>query len=255
VDVAICPFLRAADGDRLGTPVDLPDPVNRCAALHDPVPQSLRQQELVCLTSGHINCPRYLRGAVVVSEAAKPRVRAGSSASPAILVSIGILVVAFAVSIGFAMTQGGLEMTAAAPAGPSSSVTGGEGSATSDQPSASALAVVPDATASSSPLATQAPTPTVAPETPAPSPTPSPTPPPTPKPTTKPKPTSDRYALLTECPDADKCWIYVVRRGDNISSIANYFGVKLATVYDMNPWLRSKGLRAGQEVRLPPPTR
>ena len=59
----VCPFLRSIDDDRrLGLPVEVPDPVNRCASLHDPVPQSLRQQELVCLTSGHVNCPRYLRG-------------------------------------------------------------------------------------------------------------------------------------------------------------------------------------------------
>ena len=43
-------------------PVEVPDAVNRCAALGESVPQSLRQQELVCLTSAHVNCPRYLRG-------------------------------------------------------------------------------------------------------------------------------------------------------------------------------------------------
>ncbi len=38
-------------------------------------------------------------------------------------------------------------------------------------------------------------------------------------------------------------------------SIANYFGVKLARVYAMNSWLQSTGLKAGQRLRLPPPTR
>ena len=66
----ICPFLRAVDDDdRLLVPIEAPDALNRCAALHDPIPQSLRQQELVCLTSGHVNCPRYLRGALVAGEA------------------------------------------------------------------------------------------------------------------------------------------------------------------------------------------
>ena len=61
----VCPFLRAIDdADALGLPIESPDPANRCAALPDAVPQSLRQQELVCLTSGHVNCPRYLRGSV-----------------------------------------------------------------------------------------------------------------------------------------------------------------------------------------------
>ena len=65
----ICPFLRAVeDDDRLLVPIEAPDALNRCAALHDAIPQSLRQQELVCLTSGHVNCPRYLRGALVAGE-------------------------------------------------------------------------------------------------------------------------------------------------------------------------------------------
>ncbi|MDH4141249.1 MAG: LysM peptidoglycan-binding domain-containing protein, partial [Chloroflexota bacterium] len=74
-------------------------------------------------------------------------------------------------------------------------------------------------------------------------------------PTAKPAPTSDRYALLVACPDKPRCWIYVVRRGDNLYSIANYFGVPLDDVYAMNPTVRTTGLRAGMELRLPPPTR
>src|SRR5690349_152721 len=51
----VCPYLRAIDDqDRLLPPVLSPDPVNRCAAMGEAVPQSLRQQELVCLTSGHL---------------------------------------------------------------------------------------------------------------------------------------------------------------------------------------------------------
>ena len=65
----VCPFLRSIDDDRsLGRPVDVPDPANRCASMSDAVPQSLRQQELVCLTSGHVNCPRYLRGSHAPTE-------------------------------------------------------------------------------------------------------------------------------------------------------------------------------------------
>ena len=83
-DPEICPFLprrrRRPTGRR---PIEAPDPANRCAALRDAVPQSLRQQELVCLASGHINCPRYLRGAVVVAEVPAPVVRTASSLSHA----------------------------------------------------------------------------------------------------------------------------------------------------------------------------
>ena len=57
-DPTICPFLRAIDDeDELGLPVEAPDPANRCAALREPVPQSLRQQELVCLTAGARQLP------------------------------------------------------------------------------------------------------------------------------------------------------------------------------------------------------
>jgi spore germination protein YaaH len=73
--------------------------------------------------------------------------------------------------------------------------------------------------------------------------------------TPRPEPTSERYALLEPCPNRPRCWIYTVRRGDNLYSIANYFGVSLDAIYARNAFLRDGGLRAGQELRLPPPTR
>ena len=79
----ICPFLRAVeDDDRLLVPIEAPDALNRCAALHDAIPQSLRQQELVCLTSGHVNCPRYLRGALVAGETPATADRCSPGAPP-----------------------------------------------------------------------------------------------------------------------------------------------------------------------------
>jgi LysM repeat protein len=77
---------------------------------------------------------------------------------------------------------------------------------------------------------------------------------PTAKPTTRPAPTSDRYAVLRPCPDTPRCWIYRVRAGDNIYSIANWFGISQDSIYDRNPFVRD-GLRPGQDLRLPPPTR
>jgi hypothetical protein len=68
-------------------------------------------------------------------------------------------------------------------------------------------------------------------------------------------PSSDRYALLTPCSDRPDCWIYVIRSGDNLFSIANYFGVPLETVYALNPTTRTTPLRAGQPLVLPAPTR
>ncbi len=245
---SICPFLRAVDGDEVKPPVEAPDPANRCAALREAVPQSLRQQELVCLASGHVNCPRYLRGAAV-TEKPKPIVRARPSISPAILVSIVLLIGAFAASAVFALSRGSLELAAAPTRSPGASST----AAAVATPGGSATAV-PASSAPASAVATASPEPTATP-TPTPTPEPTPSPSPTPEPTEKPSPTSDRYEVLTACGDADDCWIYVVRRGDNLFSIANWFGVPLARVYAMNPWLESSGLRAGQELRLPPPTR
>jgi LysM repeat protein len=61
--------------------------------------------------------------------------------------------------------------------------------------------------------------------------------------------------LLEPCPDKPDCWIYTIRSGDNIYSIARYFGVPEATVRELNPWLATTPLRAGQQLILPPPTR
>jgi LysM repeat protein len=259
-DPAVCPFLRAVDvgpdgRSRVVRPVESPDPANRCAALAQAVPQSLRQQELVCLTSGHINCPRYLRGAVVLSEPVAVSTRAGRAWSPAILASIAVLIMAFAASIAFVTVRGGLELAVAATARPSAS-----GLAVASMPPSEQPGAVPSEVATSAPSPTPSPSPSPTPTpTPTPSPSPTPTPEPTPEPTARPtatpRPTSARYQLLRPCPNASNCWIYTVRAGDNLFSIANYFGVSLDAVYARNSWARDTPLRAGMELRLPPPTR
>ena len=130
--------------------------------------------------------------------------------------------------------------------------------------SAASPSADPGASASTEPAST----PTL-PPTPSPEPTPDPTVAPTvvptatpkpertPKPTPKPtrKPTSDRFRLLSECPDRNNCWIYTVRSGDNLYSIANYFGHSLAVIYDWNPQYPDQRLRVGDPIRMPPPTR
>jgi hypothetical protein len=249
----VCPFLRATDpGGELALPLETPDPANRCAALTEAVPQSLRQQELVCLTTHHVNCPRYLRGAATAADVPAAVVRSGPALTPAILGSLGLLVVAFGISLAFVMSRGSLELAAAATASPSASAT------------TAAVASVPPSSAPESEAPTPEPTPAItATPAPTPEPTPQPTPRPTPEPTPEPTaeptpegtPRSDRYDLLTACPDSSDCWIYVIRAGDNLYSIVRYFGVAESTVRDMNPWLATTGLRAGQELRIPPPTR
>jgi LysM repeat protein len=256
-DPRICPFLSAIDaGDRLDAPVDTPDQANRCVALRDPVAQSLRQQELVCLTSGHVNCPRYLRGAVVVSDVPVAAVQSGPTIRPAVLASILVLVAAFTASVAFVVARGGITLPPAAvvatasPAASSTALAVASPAASAISSVAPSAAVV--ASATPAPTATPLPTPT-----PTPLPTATATPAPTPEPTAKPtkQPTSDRYALLKPCPDKPKCWIYTVRSGDNLFSIANYFGVPLGTVKRLNPWTETTRLKAGQHLILPPPTR
>ena len=253
----VCPFLRAIDeDDRLGAPVEAPHPANRCVALRDPVPQSLRQQELVCLTSGHVNCPRYLRGSHGTTEPLT-RTAATRTVTPATSGAIALFLVAFVASIVFVVANDGMSMQVAAvpTAPPSGDVLGAiETEAPTAQPT-SGQAAAPTATPTTAPTPTPGPSPTPLPTA---SPTPEPTPTPTPEPTATPKPTkkptSSRYDLLTPCPDQPDCWVYRIRSGDNLFSIVNYFGVPLATVRAWNPWV-SDGLKVGRGLRIPPPTR
>lgn len=100
----------------------------------------------------------------------------------------------------------------------------------------------PEATATSSPV-------------PAPTAASSPVIAPTPSPAATPRLTSNRDALLDQCPDRPGCWLYTIRSGDNLFSIAQYFGVPPETVRRLNPWTRTSALRAGKQLILPPPTR
>ena len=250
----ICPFFRADVDGVIGPPIEVPDAANRCAALAEVVPQSMRQQQLVCLSSGHVNCPRYQHGAVAMTPVPIARPRALTTLTPAIAISLATLVLSFMISAAFVVANGGLTVPSAAvaskppAASPSlaAAATSGAGAATI-APSAAAPVVTPSPTAAS-------PTPAV---TPSPSPTASPTPRPTPRPTPKPtpKPSSARYALLTACAGTSDCWIYRIRSGDNLASIANYFGVSLQRVRTMNPWTKTTGLKSGQQSRIPTPTR
>ena len=244
----VCPFLRAAaDGDTLVPPVESPDPANRCAALHEPVPQSLRQQELVCLSTAHVNCPRYLRGSVGLPAPVEPvTVTATRTVTPATAAALALFGLAFVVSVGFVVATGGLTLTAAVPTATPGGAVLGEVETAPPSP-----VPTPEPTVEPTPAPTPTPTATAT-AIPTASPTPAPTP--TPEPTAKPKPTSGRYALLKPCPKTPDCYIYIVRSGDNLFSIARYFGVPLKTVQAMNPWTQN-GLVAGHELRIPAPTR
>lgn len=250
-DPGVCPFLRADDAGALVAPHHEPHPDNRCAAFGAPSPQSPRQQELVCLQPAHGSCPRYLRGALAAPTLPPPPpVAPGRQVPRATLAAVLLLVLAGGISFGFVIQRGSLDI-AAGPTptpGPTESAVASGTPAVSETPAPTATPVP-----TPSPSASPAPTPT-----PTASPTPTPTPPPTPTPTPAPTatPTSDRYRLLTACPDAPDCWIYVVRSGDNFESIANYFGHPTSTLLQMNPSIVDPAeIRPGDEIRMPPPTR
>lgn len=245
-----CPFLRALDASGATVPpFERPDAANRCVAVGEPSPQSARQQQLVCLTLGHSNCPRYLRGALVAADSLAPP--AARSPSAPVVASVLILVAATAMSVGFLLVRGGFDLPMGAPGGSQLAA-----ATLLPSPSPAATTVLSSAApASLAPVEpTVAVTPSAAPATPAP--TPAPTAPPTPAPTPSAAPTSSRYALLDPCPATPNCWVYTVRPGDNLRSIVNYFGVQYDTVLDMNPQIRDPtNIHAGDRIRMPPPTR
>jgi hypothetical protein len=262
-----CPYLEPAPTgslDGFGSPGGLPGRAtpalgggpDRCAAVGDPAPLSERQRALVCLTAGHVECPRYLRATNEVPAFAPEAVEVVRSRPIATIAGAGAVIVAAAITVAFVVAGGGLSI-----AGPTDG----------PNPTGSNVAVVSPSAApgdSTGPgvsegPASPGPSPTVG-HSPADSVAPSPTPSaaasvrPSPRPSSPgatPTPSSDRYALLVPCPDQPDCYIYTIRSGDNLFSIARYFGVPLEKVYDLNPWARTQGIQAGDELILPPPTR
>ena len=174
-----------------------------------------------------------------------PRSRSNRTVTPAIAGALVVLAASFALSVAFVLANGGLDLPAAERPAGSGDVAG----------------VAPSVTASLPTEATEAPTSSAAPpssDTPG---TPAPGAPaavPTaaaPTSAVTPRPSSNRYDLLTACPGTPDCWVYVVRQGDNLFSIARYFGVPLDVVQERNPWTATTQLVAGQKLLLPPPTR
>jgi LysM domain len=258
----ICPFLAVVDGDGLaGSPVARPHASNACVALTDPAAQSARQQQLVCLTAAHLNCPRYARGLAIRRAPARTPVR--EPVSPAVIGAALILLASLAASFGFLAVRGGLSVALASanPVGSNVAVVAAA-SFIVDPPRSARPSLIESPPATDPPSAAPTPTPSVEPSveptaTQAPTSSPDPTPTSTPVATEPPtpRPSSNRFEVLTACPSTPDCWVYVVRPGDNLVSIAHYFGVSLDAVYAMNPWTRTTGLRAGQQLRLPTPTR
>jgi hypothetical protein len=179
----ICPFL-GLEADRTGF-VEGISPEHRCFAFGDPTALSAEQQTRVCQERGYGNCPRYLRGVLVIptqelealrrprpeitpvpAPPAVPR-RTRRRGSVLLLATLGLL------------------LLAAGGAGAYLLMGWDRGVALEPTPSPT---LVPEATPSPTPSATPSPRPTPAP-TPTPSPSPSPTVPPTQGPGPTPEPT------------------------------------------------------------------
>lgn len=76
----ICPFLGLA-GERTGY-VDGVSDEHRCFAFGDPTPLSAEQQTRVCQERGYGNCPRYLRGVLVIPTEELEALRRPRAAQP-----------------------------------------------------------------------------------------------------------------------------------------------------------------------------
>lgn len=263
----VCPFLRGAEGP-LVAPASAAVDGQLCIAIGPPRAQSRSQQKLVCLRGTHRDCPQFQHGA----PSPPPRVARSRRAVPrATLAALLILVLSAGISFGYVVQRGGLDMPAIAESGtptpealvtpptepPADVPSGGAPGASASAPEATpTVEVTPSPTALPTAEPTTKPTATLTAE---PTTKPTPTAEPTARPTPRPKPTatprSDRYKLLVKCPDRNGCWIYRIRSGDNLFSIANYFGHSLKTIYTWNPQYPGARLKVGGEIRMPPPTR
>lgn len=237
----VCPFLRAGE-DLETAPADRPDAGHRCRAVEEPLVLGLRQQELVCLGTGHAHCPRFARGGERVRRTLAPGLGRRRRPAPAVLLAAVLLVGAILVAAG--ALSGGL------------SLPGGPGAAAGPTPSSSA----PPATPVPTPQPTLAPTPAI---DPTPSPTPRPTPSPSPAPTASPVPTASpapsvplpaAWQGLAACPAPDACYVYQVQRNDTLYGIAAKFGTTLNVLLDLNPAISDPStIHVGDQLRVPPP--
>jgi hypothetical protein len=160
----VCPFLGLAS-DRAGFRPE-PNGEHRCYAFGDPAPLSDEQQRHVCLERGYSNCPRYLRGVLVIPTEELEALRRPQPAAPppppppVAAVSSGggrrwlfilplLLVLIAAVGVGgwYVVNNGGIAVLPSGTGSPGSSADG----------SASTL---PSPVGSASPLVTPTPLPT-----------------------------------------------------------------------------------------------
>jgi len=242
-----CPFLSAIDlDDRVRQARPTPDTANRCLSTGEAIAPSARDQRALCLTADHPACVRFVR-ATHRSREPEAGPASGRRLSGPILAAVAVLILAAALAGISLVANGDLSVgVGGAPPSPSASSSAGAAAAAATV----APAVTPAPTAPTAPTAPPSATPvpsaavaaaTSAPATPA-----RPTPAPTPKP--------KRYPGLTPCPGEADCYIYVVKSGDALGTIADRYALGLDEVLARNPSIRDPGLIVrGQRIRLPTP--
>jgi hypothetical protein len=259
---ATCQFLRLETGGALSEPFDTVRDDHRCVAIAGPRVISRQQQELVCLRAAHLDCPRYRRGVA----SPEPDHAPGRPPLPrAVAAALGVLALSAGISLGFIVQRGGIDLpssprssAAAALASPSPNSSTAGVSPTAPPTSAAIQSEAPSVAPSPPPSAVPSPPPTAAPSatpkptTPAPSPSPSVAPS---APAASGTPSASRLALLKPCPGRAGCYLYRIRSGDNLFSIAKWFGVPLAGIYTMNPTLATTPITPGMTIKIPTPTR
>ncbi len=241
----VCPFLRLERDGLLSAAAERPDAEHRCAALEAPVPVSTAQQSLVCLVTTHVDCPRFLRGSQLVPVAEPQRRPAIPRATLAAAVVLGL---SLAATLAYTTANGGLSIPVAPAStpGPSAALASTPPPSPSSVPASIATPSPSPSTGTARPSATPSPSPSAGPSSPssaAGSPTPT-------------GATADRLALLQACPDRPDCYVYIVRTGDNLTSIGLYFGVPFDTLLRLNPWIGDPAtIHKGDRIILTTPTR
>ena len=254
-----CHFLRSVGADgRLADPQKTAVPTHRCAAYGDPLPLSLRQQELVCLQRVHVSCPRYVRGTLLANETqTQPQEtdKRTGGVPVLMLVGIGLVVAAVLILLSAIMGIGPLGGGGIASHPPIALVTPTRTPTVTVAPSpsvSSTATVVPSASASAS----ATPKPTATPKA-------------TPKATSSwpPGATALTMNLVVPCTGQSNCYVYTVRGGgpppsgngsgatDNLYNIAKFFGVKETTIRSMNGLSSTAVVHPGDKLKIPPPTR
>jgi hypothetical protein len=255
-----CHFLRSVGADgRLAEPQKTAVPTHRCAAYGDPLPLSLRQQELVCLQRVHVSCPRYVRGTLLANEnQVQPATQERRAGGIPLLVIVagGLVALSIVVVVGGLLGLGPLGGSGGHPQVAQASPTASATPSITRGPSASPTAHSSStASATASPTALPTATLTVRPTA-------------TPGATSSwpPGATASRMNLVVPCTGQANCYVYTVRSGgappagngsgtpDNVAGIAKFFGVQVADIYTLNPG-SSSGIHAGQKLKIPPPTR